>query len=167
MVVFHSDCTQDQVSLFNKLFVLSAKEKINQILGQNIPITLVMINTKTSERFFRRNGDRIENVEAGTLINQDVVSENYEFFLVSQKANKGTAVPNHYRVIYSDSKMQEGYLQEIIFSQCFAYFNWSGSIKVPAILQYAKKAAKFFAEVMVKVESPSVPDSLKRKYYYI
>ena len=59
--------------------------------------------------------------------------------------NKGTAVPNHYKVIYSDSKIEEGMLQQICFSQCFNYVNWTGSIKVPAILQYAKKAAKFGA----------------------
>jgi len=44
--------------------------------------------------------------------------------------------------------MEEGVLQELCFGQCFNYVNWSGSIKVPGILQYAKKCAKFNSEVM-------------------
>ena len=99
-----------------------------------------MVNTKTSERFFTTN---CENVKAGTLVNTDIVSPDYDFYLVSQNSNKGCIVPNHYKVIYTNSKMEEGQLQELVFSQCFNYVNWSGSIKVPGILQYAKKCAKF------------------------
>jgi aubergine-like protein len=44
--------------------------------------------------------------------------------------------------------MEEGKLQELTFSQCFNYVNWTGSIKVPAVLQYAKKCVKFGAEVL-------------------
>lgn len=63
--------------------------------------------------------------------------------MVSQFANRGCTVPNHYKVIYTDSKMEEGVLQELIYSQCFNYVNWTGSIKVPGILQYAKKCVHF------------------------
>lgn len=108
-----------------------------------------MINSKTSERFFaKNNGDRPQNVGAGTLISQEVVSANYDFYLISQQTTRGTVVPNHYKIIYSDSKMEEGILQEIAFSQCFNYANWTGSIKVPGVLQYAKKLSKFKAEVL-------------------
>lgn len=31
--------------------------------------------------------------------------------MVSQFARKGSAVPNHYKIIYTDSKMEQGILQ--------------------------------------------------------
>jgi aubergine-like protein len=119
-----------------------------------------MVNVKTSERFFC-NAD---NVKAGTLINEDLVSPHYDFYIVSQQSNRGTSVPNHYKVIYNSSELEEGILQELAFSQCFNYVNWTGSIKVPAILQYAKKCCKFGAEVM---ECSEVPDCLWTRLYYI
>ncbi len=79
------------------------------------------------------------------------MSDDYDFYIMSQHSNKGTTVPNHYKVIYTNSKLEEGLLEELAFSQCFNYFNWTGSIKVPAILQYAKKAAKFGVEVISEV----------------
>jgi aubergine-like protein len=100
----------------------------------------VMVNTKTSERFFLQDSS---NVRAGTLINKDVVSNQYDFYMVSQGSNRGSIVPNHFKVVFSNSAMEEGVLAELIFGQCFNYVNWSGSIKVPGILQYAKKSAKF------------------------
>ena len=108
----------------------------------------MLANTKTNERFFQVQGNNIKNVPAGTIVSENVVSKNYDFFMVSQFANKGSTVPNHYRVIYSDSKMEEGVLQELIYSQCFNYVNWTGSIKVPGILQYAKKCARFNTEIL-------------------
>jgi hypothetical protein len=70
--------------------------------------TYVMVNTKTSERFFSYediNDNVRTNVVAGTLIAKDLVSPFYDFYMVSQACSKGSTVPNHYRVIYSDSKM--------------------------------------------------------------
>jgi aubergine-like protein len=44
--------------------------------------------------------------------------------------------------------MQEDVLQELIYNQCFNYVNWTGSIKIPGVLQYARKCAKFNTEVL-------------------
>ena len=62
-----------------------------------------MVNTKTSERFFTDQG---ENVRAGTLVNTDIVSKDYDFYLVSQNSNRGSIVPNHYKVVFTNSKME-------------------------------------------------------------
>lgn len=50
-------------------------------------------------------GNQARNVPAGTIVSENIVSKNYDFFIISQFATRGSTVPNHYRVIYSDSKM--------------------------------------------------------------
>ena len=124
---------------------------------------MVMVNCKTSERFFTE-GNNIRNVPAGTVISTDVVSNNYDFYVVSQNSNKGSILPNHYKVIHCDSKLEEGILQELIFSQCFNYVNWTGSIKVPGILQYAEKCAKFNSEIL---ENHQLSEELQNKLYFV
>jgi len=143
LVIFHSSASNDQVKLFQEYYTNALKDKMEEIYHEKAPrITMVMVNVKTSERFFSE-GDNARNVPAGTVVASSVVSNNYDFYMVSQNSNKGSIVPNHYKVIHSDSKLEEGMLQELIFSQCFNYVNWTGSIKVPGILQYANKCAKF------------------------
>lgn len=137
--------------------------RIEEVYRRAVPVTAVMVNVKNSERFFVQEGE-FRNVPAGTLISEGMVSENYDFFLISQQSNRGSTVPNHYRVIYNESKLEEEALEELIFGQCFNYVNWTGSIKVPAILQYAKKCAKFTAEVFEKGE---VPEEMRGKPYYV
>ena len=84
--------------------------------------------------------------------------------MVSQFSNKGSTVPNHYKIIYTDSKIEEGLIQEVIFSQCFNYVNWTGSIKILGILQYAKKSAKFISEVF---EGNQIEKDLSTKLYFV
>lgn len=64
-----------------------------------------MINVKTSERFFLQSGNNINNVDAGTLVSRHIVSPQYDFYIVSQRSTRGTSVPNHYRVIYTNSEV--------------------------------------------------------------
>ncbi len=70
-----------------------------------------MVNVKTSERFFIEDGDQIRNVVAGTVVSSDLVSNKYDFYITSQQPGKGTSVPNHYRIIYSNCDLEEGELQ--------------------------------------------------------
>ena len=140
------------------------KKKMEEIYTEKLPsLTMVMINVKTSERFFTE-GENTRNVPAGTVVASSIVSNFYDFYVVSQNSNKGSIVPNHYRVVHSDSKLEEGVLQELIFSQCFNYVNWTGSIKVPGILQYAEKCARFNSEVL---ENEMLSEDLQNKLYFV
>jgi aubergine-like protein len=154
----------DQINLYQEHFAKVLIEKVNTTYQANMRLTVVMVNLRNSERFFNVSGSDVKNVFPGTLVSTCVVSKNYDFFIVSQQSTKGSVVPNHYKVVFSSSKLEEGHLQELIFSQCFNYANWTGSIKVPAILQYAKKCAKFSAEVL---GGASVAEELLNKPYYI
>lgn len=86
------------------------------------------------------------NPSSGTLINSKVVGNHYDFYMVSQQCNRGTVKPVHYQVLYSDSSIEEGILQEFIYGQCFNYMNWSGPVRVPGVLQYARKLSKLITE---------------------
>jgi hypothetical protein len=64
-----------------------------------------MVNTKTNERFFTTDGG-CKNVNAGTIVADEIVSSNYDFYLVSQGSNRGSTVPNHYKVVFTNSKIE-------------------------------------------------------------
>lgn len=167
VIIFHNACTGDQNKLFYEYFIEPSLKRLKEESKTSHPpcLTMVMVNTKTNERFFSQgHNNEVRNVGAGTLVSTDIVSPEYDFYMVSQFSNKGSTVPNHYKIIYSDSKIEEGLIQEVVFSQCFNYVNWTGSIKVPGILQYAKKACKFNSEVL---EGEDVEKELCTKLYFV
>jgi len=66
---------------------------------------VVLINVKTVTRLFQNNGQYGSNPPIGTLIRSDIVSDNYDFYLLNQQS-KSALAPNHFEVIYSTSKME-------------------------------------------------------------
>lgn len=123
-------------------------------------LTFMTVDMASKQKFFLSNRN-IVNPAHGTLINSKVVGNNYDFYMISQQCNRGTVKPIHYEVVYTDSAMEEGVLQEFIYSQCFNYMNWSGSIRVPGVLQYAKKLSKLASEHLNRsFDNSSINDSL-------
>ncbi len=78
-------------------------------------------------------------------VNQFVTSE---FFMISQAAKVGVPVPTRYTLMNTlgdnsgaDKKTVED-LRLLTYKLCYLYYNVSGSIKVPAPVQYANMLQK-------------------------
>jgi len=72
--------------------------------------------------------------------------------------------PTLYKVIYSNSTLEEGVVEEFLYGQCFNYMNWTGSIKIPCVMQYAKKLSMFVGQHM---GGAGVGENMARNLYYI
>ena len=72
-------------------------------------------------------------------------------------------MPTFYKVLYCDSEMEGGMLEELLYTQCFNYANWTGSIKVPSPIQYAKKLCEFMGTNMKEEKV----EMLQNYLYYI
>jgi len=162
LIIFFNASPGDQINLYQENYSKKLQENFQKTYSIEVRLTVIMVNLRNSERFFTT--DHSNNVKPGTLVSSGIVSKNYDFFIISQQSRGGCSIPNHYKVITAESKLEEGHLQELIFSQCFNYVNWTGSIKIPAILQYAKKCARFNAEVMNGMD---VSHGLQSRPYFV
>lgn len=95
------------------------------------------------------------NPPPGTLISDTVTDGDRDFYIVSQKTDKGIATPTHYYVLENDlansndpssNKQVMMAIQHLCYKQCYMYFNWLGSIKVPAPVQYAHKLSNLVGD---------------------
>ncbi|CAL8126172.1 unnamed protein product [Orchesella dallaii] len=112
--------------------------------GKDEPrFTFIVITKKINTRIFSldRNGEA-ENPSPGTVVD-DVITlpERYDFYLISQHSNRGTVSPVSYNILYDRQGIDADKIQRFTFKLCHMYFNWSGTVTVPAPCQYAKKLA--------------------------
>lgn len=54
---------------------------------------------------------------------------------------QGTVSPTSYNVIFDESGLKPDQLQVYTAKQTHLYYNWCGSVAVPAVCQYAHKLA--------------------------
>lgn len=113
-------------------------------------ITLVVVNKRIHQRMFveGRHGGGMENPPPGSIVDSSLVEnetdECFDFFLVPQQTTQGCVTPTHYFVSLNESKdISKSALENLTYSLCYTYSNWSGSIKVPAPCQYAHKIAEY------------------------
>ncbi|KAG5678595.1 hypothetical protein PVAND_008256 [Polypedilum vanderplanki] len=112
----------------------------------------IIINKKINTRFFRKPRNSREdynNPLPGTVVDQVVtLPYRYDFYLISQSVNQGTVSPTSYNVIEDSLELNPSIIQKLTYRLCHMYYNWSGTTKVPSVVQYAKKLAFLSAQYL-------------------
>jgi len=102
-------------------------------------------------RFFplhENNENDVSNPLPGTIVDETVVHKDvYDFFLISQLTRMGSVSPTYYMVVSDDAKLPYSNLQMLTYKLCHMYYNWPGTISVPAPCRYASKAALFHSSI--------------------
>ncbi|XP_021946660.1 piwi-like protein Siwi [Folsomia candida] len=127
--------------------------------GEEMPkLTFVIVTKKINTRAFL-NGK--QNLPVGTVIDTGVtLPERYDFFLVSQDVRQGTVSPTNYNVVLDEMAMPADRLQLLSYKMCHLYFNWSGTVAVPAPCQYAHKLAYITGVAIGERALPSLTEKL-------
>ncbi len=90
----------------------------------------------------------MKNLDKGTVIDSIVVENEgkrlFDFYMVSNdNPSMATALPVHYQVTMNTTDMTKEEIEEMIYHQSYAYYGFSGPVKVPATAFYAHKLANY------------------------
>lgn len=83
--------------------------------------------------------------------------------MIPQTVRQGTVSPTSYNVIYDTWKLPADKLQTLTYKQCHLYYNWAGTVRVPAVCQYAHKLTALVAQYLH--EAPIA--QLEKKLYFL
>ena len=163
MIVFRDGVSDSQLSLsatyeaeqFNKAFdIIDEKYKPG--------FAFIVVQKRINTRIFFKigKGKELDNPPPGTILDHTVTKRDwYDFFLVSQvlsfvptfflgfnlyfvqHVGQGTVSPTHYIVILDSLELPVDAVQRISYKLTHMYFNWPGTVRVPAPCQYAHKLA--------------------------
>ena len=95
----------DQVKLVIDNFAKKLESKVNENFNCQMKVTVIMVNLRNSERFFTPDNEA-RNVPPGTLINAQIVSNNLDFYIVSQQSTKVCVIPTNYQMIYCSKESE-------------------------------------------------------------
>ncbi|XP_023160702.1 protein piwi [Drosophila hydei] len=165
-IVFYRDGVSS--GSLKQLFEYEVKDVVEKLnieykkVSSTAPMLAYIVVTKSSNTRFFLGNER--NPPPGTVVD-DVVTlpERYDFYLVSQTVRQGTVSPTNYNVLYSNIGLSPDKVQRLTYKMCHLYYNWSGTTRVPAVCQYAKKLA-----TLVGTNLHAIPqNALEKKFYYL
>ena len=137
------------VSLQQKEFLKNEVNHIKNICNsKNIKYYYILVNTKTTYKFFETNNESNEyfNPAPGLLFTDGITNKNFfEFYIQPQKVTGGSATPTCYHVAYGDLDFAE-MIPKFTYDLCHIYSNWQGTIRVPNVIKAAEKLSKMTAK---------------------
>lgn len=130
--------------------------------GYNPSIAVVIVQKRINTRIFTKlNAKDLDNPMPGTTVDHTVTRTNWcDFFLVSQKVRQGTVSPTHYIVLRNSTGLSPDHIQRLTYKLTHLYYNWPGTVRVPAPCQYAHKLASLVGDNIHKEPSPFLCDRL-------
>ena len=139
------------VSFQQKEFLTNEVINIQKVCDKNkILYEYILVNTKTTYKFFEKTKEGYENPEGGLLVLNGVTNRNfYEFYIQPQQVTGGSATPSCFTVAYGNMNYPE-IIPKLTFDLCHLYSNWQGTIRVPHVLKSAEKLSKMTAKYTEK-----------------
>eukprot|EP00794_Sanderia_malayensis_P019493 gene19493-21418_t len=106
-------------------------------------MAVIVVQKRINTRIFAVAGNqKLDNPPPGTVLDHSVTRKDwFDFFLVSQHVRQGTVTPTHYVVVHDESGLKADHLQRLSYKLTHLYYNWPGTVRVPAPCQYAHKLA--------------------------
>lgn len=133
------------------------------------------INTRILGVLEKAGKKEYENPPPGAIIDHTVTRFKYkDFFLVPQSVNQGTVSPTHFIVVrelgtefpyreISTPTLSPTDVQKLAYKLTHMYYNWPGTVRVPAPVQYAHKLCDLVGQHIHREPSSNLNDKL----YYL
>ena len=137
------------------------KEEIKQIeetcKTKNILFYYILVNTKTTYKFFEISDDgEYNNPESGLLVMDGVTNRNFfEFYIQPQEVTGGSATPTCFHVAYGNLNFPE-IVPKFTFDLCHIYSNWQGTVRIPNVIKAAEKLSKMTAKYKLDELNPEL-----------
>lgn len=163
-IFFYRDGVGDgQIEYVHKNEIQSMMEKLKGFYGEERTpsLTVVIVNKRINTRIFTHD---YKNPYPGTIVDNTItLPERYDFYLVSQSVRDGTVAPTSYNVIYDTVGMPPDRLQLLTYKFCHDYYNWSGTTRVPSVVQYAHKLSMLVGQYIHQAPS----NDLTRRLFFL
>ncbi|XP_046997505.1 piwi-like protein Siwi isoform X1 [Schistocerca americana] len=134
------------------------KQRLQEVYGSAaFKLAVIIVTKRINTRLFLKQG----NPPPGTVVDDVITNPSwYDFFIVSQSVRQGTVSPTAYNVISDNSGLDADKMQRLTYKLTHLYYNWSGTVRVPAPCQYAHKLAYLVGQALHRPPQPALEDLL-------
>lgn len=162
LVIYRDGISDGQLSMVKDHEIPQIEKAFSMIDANYKPsLTVIIVKKRGSTRFFANTRGALSNPPCGSVIDTVVSrAEWFDFYLISQCVTQGTVNPTHYNVIHDTLGIKAEHYQKLSFKLTHMYYNWPGTIRVPATCQYAHKLAFLVGQSLHKEHHGSLCDKL-------
>lgn len=160
--IFRDGVGEGQLQAIKEFELEQVKQCFKEIGSYEPRFAFIIVTKRINTRLFEKVGPgRLQNPRPGTVADSEITRpEWYDFFLVSQSVRQGTVSPTQYNVIHDTSGLKPDHIQRLTYKLTHLYYNWPGTVRVPAPCLYAHKLAFLTGQSLHSNPSLELADTL-------
>ncbi|XP_050063196.1 piwi-like protein Siwi [Aphis gossypii] len=171
IVIYRDGVGDGNLSYVHKVEVDMVKKTCKELYGdKKFGLAFIIVKKRIGARFFlntKEEREHYQNPPVGTIVDSGITDPTmYDFYLVSQHVTMGTVTPTHYNVIVdtlnetATKPITPNVMQQLTYKLTHMYYNWTGTVRVPALCQLAHKLAYLAGQSLQSNPNSGLEDSL-------
>uniref|UniRef100_A0A671QCY3 Piwi-like protein 2 n=1 Tax=Sinocyclocheilus anshuiensis TaxID=1608454 RepID=A0A671QCY3_9TELE len=105
-------------------------------------LAFIVVQKRISTTLYSYGSEHFGTPSPGTILDHTVTNRDWvDFYLMAHSIRQGCGLPTHYIAVHNTANLTPDHLQRLTFKMCHLYWNWPGTIRVPAPCKYAHKLA--------------------------
>ncbi|XP_059726572.1 piwi-like protein 2 isoform X2 [Haemorhous mexicanus] len=149
IVVYRDGVSDPQLDTVLKYEVPQLQKSFHTFQNYQPSLVVMVVQKQLSTNFYCLTGEEFVSPPLGTVIDHSITSLGREdFFLLAHHSRQGCSIPTRYICMWNTANLSSEHLQRLTFKLCHLYWNWPGTVRVPAPCKYAHKLAFLVGQVL-------------------
>ncbi|XP_062995532.1 piwi-like protein 2 [Elgaria multicarinata webbii] len=149
IVVYRDGVSDSQLKMVENYEIPQLEKCFEAFKKYEPKMAVFVVQKKISANIYSAATDHFTTPSPGTVIDHTITSQDWvDFYLIAHYAHQGCGIPTHYVCVKNTANLSPDHMQRLTFKLCHMYWNWPGTIRVPAPCKYAHKLAFLSGQVL-------------------
>uniref|UniRef100_A0A8C2T287 Piwi-like protein 2 n=1 Tax=Coturnix japonica TaxID=93934 RepID=A0A8C2T287_COTJA len=149
IVLYRDGVSDSQLDTVLKYEIPQLQKCFEAFESYSPSMAVLVVQKQMGTNFYSGSSDHISAAPAGLVVDHSITSTEWQdFFLLAHCPRLGCSVPTRYICVLNTASLSTEHLQRLTFKLCHLYWNWPGTIRVPAPCKYAHRLAFLAGQVL-------------------
>ncbi|KAF7199718.1 piwi-like protein 2 isoform X1 [Nothobranchius furzeri] len=142
IVVYRDGVSDGQLNMVEQYEIPQLLQCFSTFPNYEPKLAFIVVQKRISTTLYSWTANSFGIPPPGTVLDHTLTQRNWvDFYLMAHHIRQGCGLPTRYISLYNTANLTPDHLQRLTFKMCHLYWNWSGTIRVPAPCKYAHKLA--------------------------
>ncbi|XP_041792594.1 piwi-like protein 2 [Chelmon rostratus] len=161
IVVYRDGVSHGQLMMVEQYEIPQLLKSFENFPTYEPKLVFIVVQKHISTTLYSCTANNIGTPSAGTVLDHTLTQKHWvDFYLIAHHSHQGCGLPTHYISLYNTANLTPDHLQRLTFKMCHLYWNWPGTIRVPAPCKYAHRLAYLSGQYLHSEPAIQLSDKL-------
>ncbi|XP_034547334.1 piwi-like protein 2 [Notolabrus celidotus] len=161
IVVYRDGVSEGQLRMVEQYEIPQLIKCFETFPNYEPKLVFIVVQKRINTTLYASASNNFGSPPPGTVLDHTLTNRAWvDFYLMAHHIHQGCGLPTHYISLYNTANLTPDHLQRLTFKMCHLYWNWPGTIRVPAPCKYAHKLAYLSGQYLHSEPAIQLSDKL-------